>query len=181
MPLHRSSILLLVACLTACGSATQEVLPLSRTIIGASRIEAVELVVQPSARLAVLALDERAKESSGAAALALTGLMQTAITDAAREAGLSGARPLKLMLEIDQLTVPGSGAALLGAQDRLAGTVFVRHAASGEALGQLYVDVRASNAGLLGLALRGGGVREKLAAAFAERVVEALSGRRTPR
>jgi hypothetical protein len=168
-----------VAWLAACSSATQEVLPLSRAIVGQSRIEVVQLDVRPTAAPVVAMLDERARTGGedGMAALPFDQLLQVALHDAATRAGLSGARPLRLVLEIDHLAVPGSGAALFGAEDRLAGTIFVRDAGSGEALGQLYVDVRAGNAGLLGLALRGDGVREKLAAAFAERVVRALSGR----
>ena len=61
-------------------------------------------------------------------------------------------------------------------EDRLAGTVFVRDAATDEPLGQLYVDVNARNSGLIGLATRGG-VRERVAAAFANRVAKALAGR----
>lgn len=178
MPLHRLSALLLVLCAAACQSATDVVLPLSRSIVGASRIEAVEIQVRPTAAPAVGALDERARTGGGegAAALPFAQMLDAAVRDAATRAGLSGARPLKLLLEIDEVAVPGTGAALFGAQDRLAGTVFVRDAVSGAALGQLYVDVRASNAGLLGLALRGGGVRERLAAAFADRIAGALSG-----
>lgn len=183
MPPHRLFLLFLLACCAACQSVTDEVLPLSRDIVGASRIEAIQVDVRPTAAPAVAALDERARTGGGdgAAALPFDRLLDTAVRDAAARAGLTGARPLKLVLEIDDLAVQGTGSALIGAQDRLAGTVFVRDLNSGAALGQLYIDIRAGQAGLVGLALRGSGVRERLAAAFAARIAGALSGRRPAR
>jgi hypothetical protein len=175
--------LFLVACAAACQSVTDEVLPLSRDIVGASRIEAIQIDVRPTAAPAVAVLDERAKTGGGkgAAALPFDRLLETAVRDAATRAGLTGARPLKLVLEIDAIAVQGTGSALVGAQDRLAGTAFIRDARSGAALGQLYIDVRAGQAGLVGLALRGSGVRERLAANFAGRIAGALSGRKPAR
>jgi hypothetical protein len=85
------------------------------------------------------------------------------------------------VLDIDRIDVQGTGAALFGREDRLAGTVFIRDAATGEPLGQLYVDTVGTNGGLLALALRGGGVRERLVGAFSERVAGALSGRKPAR
>ena len=157
-------------------------LPLSRAIVGASQVAAVEIVLQPTALPSVAALDERAGTSGAqeAAAQPFNQLLEAAVRDAALRSGLTGGRALRLLLDIDHLQVPGTGAAMFGKQDRLAGTVYVRDAGTGAALGQLYVDVASSNAGLLGIALRGGGVREKLAAAFAERIAGALSGRKPP-
>jgi hypothetical protein len=168
--------------MSACASRTEEVLPLSRAIIGASRVAAVEIIIQPTARSSVVALDERAAASGaqGPASRSFNTLIEAAVRDAALRAGLNGGRPLRLLLDIDHLQVPGTGAAMFGKDDRLAGTVFVRDAATGAMLGQLYVDVASGNAGLLGIALRGGGVRERLAAAFAERIADALSGRKPP-
>jgi hypothetical protein len=175
--------LFLVACTAACQSVTDEVLPLSRSIIGASRVEAIQIDVRPTAAPAVAALDKRATTggSEGAAALPFGQMLEAAVREAAARAGLAGARPLRLVLEIDTVAVQGTGAALIGAEDRLAGTIFVRDARSGEALGQLYVDVRAGQAGIVGLALRGNGVRERLAANFADRIAGALSGRKPGR
>lgn len=167
---------------SACSSGTQEVLPLSRAIVGASRVAAVEVVLQPTAQPSVAGLDERAAASGaqGPASQPFTALIAAAVRDAALRAGLTGGRPLRLVLDIDHLAVPGTGAALFGKDDRLAGTVYVRDAATGAMLGQLYVDVASGNAGLLGIALRGGGVRERLVSAFAERIAGALSGRKPP-
>jgi hypothetical protein len=170
-------LLLLVAC--ACTSRTDQVLPLSRSIIGASQVKNVELVVQPAARAAVAAHDERAGRAtaqSGYAAAPFSELLPGMIMEATRKLGLASGRELKLLVEIDELQTASAGAAMFGQEDRLAGTVFVRDAATGEPLGQLYVDVNARSSGLIGLATRGG-VRERIAEAFATRVARALGGR----
>jgi hypothetical protein len=169
--------LLLLAC--ACTSRTDEVLPLSRSIIGASQVKRIEIVIRPQAQASVAALDERAgqkKTEGGYAAAPLARLLPDMIMEATRKLGLTSGRELKLMLEIDELQTADAGAAMFGSEDRLAGTVFVSDAATGEALGQLYVDVNARASGLMGLATRGG-VRERIAQEFATRVAKALSGR----
>jgi hypothetical protein len=171
--------LLLLLILAGCASRTDEVLPLSRSIIGASNVREVEVVVQPPARAAVAALDQKAGENVGEGgyrASPLAQMLPQMIAEATRRAGLTSGRALKLLLEIDDLQTASAGAAMFGKEDRLAGTVFVRDADTGQALGQLYVDVVGSNSGLMGLATRGG-VRERLAEGFAARIVKALSGR----
>ena len=178
MPLPRISALLLALLLCACASRTDEVLPLSRGLIGASHVTGIDMVVQPAARASIATSDERAGRSgeAGAAGAPLRQMLSDMILAATREAGLTGGRELRLLLEIDDLQTASAGAAMFGKGDRLAGTVFVRDAATDAPLGQLYVDVNARNSGLIGLATRGG-VRERLGEAFAERVAKALSGR----
>ena len=168
--------------LSACGAQTQEVLPLSRAIVGASQIATVEIILQQTARPAVAALDGRAETSGaqGAAARPFNAVLEAAVREAALRSGLNRGRPLRLVLDIDALDVQGTGAALFGKADRLAGTVYVRDAQTGAALGQLYVDVGGGSAGPIALAIRGSGVRERLARAFADRVAGALSGRKPP-
>jgi hypothetical protein len=169
--------LLLLTC--ACTSRTDEVLPLSRSIVGASQVKRIETAVRPQAQASVAALDERAtqkKAEGGYAAAPLARLLPDMIMEATRRLGLTSGRELKLMLEIDELQTADAGAAMFGSKDRLAGTVFVSDAATGEALGQLYVNVNARASGLMGLATRGG-VRERIAEGFATRVAKALSGR----
>ncbi len=172
----------LLLLLSACGGQTQEVLPLSRAIVGASQLAAVEIILQPTARPSVAALDERAGSSGaqGAASQPFNAMLEAAVREAALRSGLTSGRQLRLVLDIDVLEVQGTGAALFGKADRLAGTVYVRDAQSGAALGQLYVDVGGGGAGPVALAVRGGGVRERLARTFAERVAGALSGRKPP-
>jgi hypothetical protein len=110
--------------------------------------------------------------------MALPDLVKRMIDEVTREAGLTSGRPLMLQIELDTLELANTGTAFFGAEDRLAGTVFIRDAGTNEELGQLYIDVGGRNAGLLGLVTRGGAVRERLAAAFARRVAEALGGRK---
>ena len=178
MRLSRISTFFLALLLCACTSRTDEVLPLSRAIVGASQVAKIDMVVQRTARAAVGASDERATRSreDGHAGAPLEQMLPDMIREAAREAGLTSGRELKLLLEIDDLQTASAGAAMFGKGDRLAGTVFVRDAATDAPLGQLYVDVNARNSGVIGLATRGG-VRERLAAAFAERVARALAER----
>jgi hypothetical protein len=64
---------------------------------------------------------------------------------------------------------------LASSSDQLAGMVEVRDAATDAKLSEFYVDVMEAHAGLLGMALRGGGVREKLAAKFATHLADELS------
>ncbi|CAA9538861.1 MAG: hypothetical protein AVDCRST_MAG23-1717 [uncultured Sphingosinicella sp.] len=169
--------LLLLAC--ACTSRTEQVLPLSRSIVGASQVKRIELVVTPQARASIAAMDERAlqkKAVGGYAAAPFAQLLPDMIMEATRRAGLTSGRELKLQIEVDEFDTASAGAAIFGREDRLAGTVFVTDAGTGEALGQLYVDVNARASGLIGLATRGG-VRERIAEAFATRIANALSGR----
>lgn len=153
-------------------------LPIPASVRGASRVAATEIVISGPAGGAVAALDERASgRGSGDAALPFRQLMAATLERVTREWGLTSGRPLKLLVEIDDLGLASTGGALLGQEDRLAGSVFIRDAATGAPLGQLYIDIDQTSAGLVGLAIRGGGVREKLAEEFATRVARQLSGR----
>ena len=163
--------------LGACATGAEELLPIPASIRGASRVDAVEVTVRGAAVAAVAATDERTKPDAPSVTPFRQMLARTVET-AAHDAGLTAGRPLKLLVEIDELAIPGAGGALLGRRDRLAGSVFVTDAASGEPLGHLYVDVVNANGGLVRLALRGGNVREALAEEFARRVADALGGRK---
>jgi len=176
--LSRISALFLALALCACTSRTDEVLPLARSIVGASQVTRIETVVQRPARASVAALDEGAKRSgeAGYASAPLEAMLPDMIREATRRLGLTSGRELKLLLEIDDLQAASAGSALIGGEDRLAGTVLVRDAATDEPLGQLYVDVNARTSGLIGLATRGG-VRERLAEEFATRIAKALAGK----
>ena len=169
-------ILMFAMLIAGCTSRTDVVLPLDRSIIAASRVQAIDLDVRPTAQASMAALDERAAGKEGEAGQILSELLPAAIMEASRAAGLNGGRNLRLLVELDHLEAASAGSAVFGGEDRLAGTVFVRDAATGAALGQLYVDVNARTSGLMGLATRGG-VRERLVDAFAARVAKALSGR----
>ncbi len=177
----RTSLAAVLMLLAGCMQRSEEVLPVSAAIRGASRVDEVRLDVRPSARAAVAALDERAaKQGEGAAALPLADLLSRTVVDTGRAWGLSSGQPLRLIVELDDLRVAGTGSALVGGADRMAGSVFIRHAETGAALGQLYVDIDKRNAGFIALALRGGGIREQLAQAFAAEIARHLSGRKAP-
>ena len=178
MRLSRISALFLALLLCACTGSTDEVLPISRAIVGASRVTGIDMVVQRSAKASVAASDERAARSgeAGHAGAPLRTMLPNMIMTATQRLGLTSGREIELLLEIDELKTASASGAMFGKEDRLAGTVFIRDAASNEPLGQLYVDVNARSSGLIGLATRGG-VRERIAEAFATRVARALSGR----
>lgn len=152
------------------------VLPLAPAIVGNSRVAAIELDIRPSARAAVAALDEAAQGREGAAGQPIAQLLPAAIARATVAAGLTGGRAVKLLVELDHLQAASAGSAIFGGEDRLAGTVFVRDAETGQPRGQLYIDVNTRTSGLLALATRGG-LRERMVEAFAERIAGALSGR----
>lgn len=177
--------------LAACARNAEEVLPISAAIKAASHVASVEVVLRPQARRATASLDERIRAKRNLMAgtanqrpspgdydkVEFEMLMVLAVEDTTRAWGLDSGRALKLVIEIDEVRTPNAAAAFIGSRDRLAGTVFVRDKATGEALGQLYVDISSRHTGLMGLALRGTGVREQLAGAFAAQIADALGGR----
>lgn len=177
--LRSPAIFALLLALAGCTRSAEELLPIPAAVRGASHVSTVELIVRPSAGAAVAALDERAAARGGAglAALPFEVMMDRMMREVAAEWRLVSGRAVKLVVEVDELAVAGTAGAFVGQRDRLAGSVFVRDAENGAALGQLYVDVDNANAGLIGVAARGGGVREKLAEEFATRVARQLSGR----
>ena len=109
--------------------------------------------------------------------LPIARMFPLVVEDEAQNWRLNGERAVKLDVEFDTLKTADAGMAmLLGSTDQLAGTVNVADANTGEKLGAFYVDVLNARGGLLGLALRGAGVREKLAFEFSKRIVQTLSG-----
>lgn len=173
--------LLLSLALPGCAAPSEEVLPIAASIRGASRIAAIETIIRPTAKAAVASLDEQLAAAAKPGSAPFVAMLEAKVRAAAADMGLTGGRPLKLILEIDAVAAPDSVTALLGDRDRLAGTVFVRDPNSGEALGQLYVDVVNTNPGLIGLVTRGSDVRTALAEEFALHVARALSGGRSRR
>ena len=175
----RFPILLFSALLIAAAPA-EELLPIPASVRGASRIAEIEIRVRPGAAQALAALDDKARGRDGAAGLPTREMLTRTIAEQAAAWGLNDGRALKLLVEIDGYRTPDAGGALLGKRDQLAGSVFVRDAATAQALGHLYIEIDNAHVGLIGLALRGGGVREKLAGQFAMRTARALSGRKKP-
>jgi hypothetical protein len=102
-------------------------------------------------------------------------LLERNVREAAVAAGLTSGRALRLVVEVDRVQTANAASAFLGRDDRLEGSVFVRDAASGESLGQLYVDIDRTNGGLMKALARIGSVRESLAKQFGAEVAAALS------
>lgn len=185
--------LLVAACAP---KAVEVVQPIPASLRGNAQVAAVGVTLSPIARDLMGKFDVKAAEKRADAKLApvdpnapLAGkpsrdeyatlpfaqMFPLIVQDVAREKGLNSGRPIRLDVEIDTLKTANAGMAILaGSSDQLAGQVTVRDAASGDKLGQFYVDVINSHSGLLGLALRGGGVREKLSQEFAEHIADQL-------
>ena len=98
------------------------------------------------------------------------------VEDVLQERGVMGPEKVRLNVEIDTLKTANAAMMwLAGDSDQLAGMVSVHDVDSNVKLAEFYVDTTNSNAGLLGIAIRGGGVREKLTAEFAGHVAKQLT------
>jgi hypothetical protein len=139
-------------------------------LAGRAFVRQVELVPGPVFKRQAAEADARLKPGE----LPIARLLEQAVAEAARARGLTGERPLRLVLEMDALSVPGTARSALGAGDRLAGQVRAFDARTDERLAEFYVDIDRTYPGLLGQLARGAGVRERLAAAFAARIAEQL-------
>jgi hypothetical protein len=173
---------------------TKMIEPLPKELIGHATIAATTVVIGETAQQNFEKLEAKAAEKGTAtpgpsssagtrvetdryATLPFAKMLPLVVEDVTRQWGLTSGRPVKLVVTIDSIKTANAGMAmLLGSNDELAGTVVVADAASGDKLGEIYVDVLNSSAGLLGLAIRGAGVREKLATAFAGQIAVQLSG-----
>ena len=165
---------LLLFLASGCATKAEELLPIPAAIKGASRVSEVEVSVRREAAAAVAAFDQNV----GAGGEPFAKLIEKAVREAAAQAGLNSGRALKLIVEVDALQMASAGSALLGRDDRLEGSVFLRDAATGESLGQLYIDIDRNNGGLISALSRIGNVRESLARQFGAEVAAALSAPR---
>ena len=184
----------------ACVKPVQVVQPLSASMQNSpSMVAEVDVRLNPLASEAMAKFEDKAREKRLAAGLApldaasepadgtkreeyatlpFAQMFELVVTDVTRDKGLNSGRPLRLAVEIDTLKTANAGMALLaGSNDQLAGTVKVHDAQSDEMLGEFYVDVINSHSGLLGLAMRGGGIREELAEEFALHISRQLTGK----
>jgi hypothetical protein len=147
---------------------------------GAAYVDAVELRLSAPAR-AVIKESDAKRHGEGEVGLPFASLFDRAVKEATRARGLATGRPLRVTVEMDVLRIPDAAMAVLGRSDRLAGQVIVADARTGDRLALFYVTVDKAHSGLIGLAVRGGGVREKLVREFAARIAEQLSAPRTRR
>lgn len=184
--------------LTACGPKPVDVIqPVSASIRNASMVDEVDVRLSPLAADLMAKFDAKARDKRAEAGLApvdpaaepaegvsrdewstlpFAQMLELMVKDVTRDRGLTSGRPLRIAVEIDTLKTADAGMTILvGSSDQLAGSVQVLDAASGEKLGEYYIDVINAHSGLLGLALRGGGVREKLAGEFAGHIAKQLT------
>ncbi|MCA1749892.1 MAG: hypothetical protein LC634_10370 [Sphingomonadales bacterium] len=173
------------------------VTPLADPVVGANHVAQVEVTIGDTAEEALVVFDEKAAEKRAERGLApvegelaerpsreeyatlpLDVMLPLMIEDHTREWGLTSGRALRLDVTIDTLKTANAAMAwLAGSSDQLAGMVEVSDATTGEPLGEFYVDVINSHSGLLGMAIRGAGIREELAEEFGIHVARQLSGR----
>jgi hypothetical protein len=114
------------------------------------------------------------------ATLPFAAMMPAVMRDVTRKWGLTrerGGKPIDLGVTIENIKMANAGMALLmGSADELSGEVTVIDAATQAHLGSFYVQVVNSHGGLAGLAIRGGGIREKLVEEFALESSRILTG-----
>ena len=171
-------LLVLAAPLAACAVAPVETVQAAPDALrGAAYVDSVQLSLAAAARAAVAESDAR-RRGEGDVGLPFARLFDKAVKEATRARGLETGRPLLVTIEMDVLRIPDVAMAVLGRSDRLAGQVRVEDARSGERLALFYVTVDKPHSGLIGLAMRGGGVREKLVREFAAHIAEQLAARR---
>lgn len=187
--------------LFACAPApVREITPISTSVRGQSMVSDVDVKLSPLALEAMTKFEEKARAKRLAdglppvddeaemtthpardqyAGLPFQQMLEFVVKDTTREWGLNSGQPLKLAVEIDTLKTANAAMAMLAASsDQLSGTVTVMDAATSAKVGEFYVDVINSHGGLLGLAMRGGGIREKLAEEFALHISRQLTGRK---
>jgi hypothetical protein len=187
--------------LAGCVKPVDVVQPLSAEVLNNVMVSDVEVKLSPLAEGAMAKFEEKAREKRQTAGLAPVDLasepfggtprdlyatlpfahmLELMVKDETRDWGLASGRPVRLAVEIDTLKTANAGMAILaGSSDQLAGTVTVLDAGSGEQLGEFFVDVINSHSGLLGLAMRGSGIREELAEEFAIHISRQLTGRKS--
>lgn len=187
--------------LSACVNPVNVVQPISASLQNQVNIAEVDVTLSSLAQTAMQAFETKAREKRAAAGLppvdpaaAVTTrpgqaeyatlpfarMFELVVQDVTRQRGLTAGRPVKLAVQIDTLKTANAGMAmLLGSSDQLAGTVRVLDAQSGQQLGEFYVDVINSHSGLLGLAMRGGGIREELSEEFAIHIARQLTGKKS--
>lgn len=114
------------------------------------------------------------------ATLPFAAMMPNVMRDVTRKWGLTperGGKAVNLRITIENIKTANAGMALLlSSADELSGEVVVLDPASQQQIGSFYVQVLNNHGGLAGLAMRGGGVREKLVEEFALESSRILTG-----
>lgn len=199
MKLLKMMVPLAMLALTACVKPVNVVQPLAAALQRQVVVAEVDVKLSPLAQGTMDKFEGKAAEKRAAAGLppvdpAATPaarppqdqystlpfgqMFELVVQDVTRQNGLASGRPVKLQVEIDTLKTANAGMALLaGSSDQLAGNVRILDPQTNERLGEFYVDVINSHSGLLGLAMRGGGIREELAEEFALHIARQLNGK----
>jgi hypothetical protein len=180
-----------IAALAAAGCAPRAIdmmQPPPAALRGAVAVESVELTLRPDLQRELAAADARLAERSagrdppeGRAALPFARMFKETVEGVVRARGLTAGRAVRLVVEMDELHVPGIALSALGRTDRLAGQVIVHDRSSDETLAIFYVTVDNAHPGLLGQLTRGTGIRERLAEAFARHIADQLGAPRRRR
>lgn len=109
-----------------------------------------------------------------------TAMMPYVMRDVTRKWGLTperGGKAVNLRITVENIkTANAAMAMLVSSSDELSGEVVVIDPATQQQIGNFYVQVINSHGGLAGLAMRGGGVREKLVEEFALESSRILTG-----
>lgn len=109
--------------------------------------------------------------------LPLHELLKRALHKEFMDRGIAGDTPVNIFVSVDTMQYQnGIATILIGSSDQMSAAVNVKHAETDEVLADFYVDLIRGNAGLLGLAIRGAGIREDFSEDFAEYVADQLYG-----
>jgi hypothetical protein len=169
-------------------------------IVDKNYVDQVEVIVADTAQEKMAKLEEKAAEKRAEAKLAawapstdgaappagqyatipFSAMMPFVVRDVTRKWGLTperGGKAVNLRITIENIKTANAGMALLmGSSDELSGEVIVLDPATQKQIGNFYVQVINSHGGLAGLAMRGGGIREKLVEEFALESSRILTG-----
>jgi len=175
-------LLLTAVLLSACVTPTKAIKPLDPTKLGTINVQTVSVSYNSLNAESLVGKDqERQAEASKAQDSSLikykplktalkeiaTNRLETRDSDSNSYANVD--------IEIDNLKLANAAAAILiGDTDQLSGTVRVTDTKSKELFTEFYVDIIEGAGGLLGMAIRGAGVRERLSLQFADHIGDEL-------
>lgn len=181
----RVLLLLSLIFLSGCVQATTVIEPLNKDAKGIIDVQNIYVTYNEFAKTSILKLDAEAKErgvkSDDPEEIQYQSL-KTSLEKVAKEHleqrdGDSSVYA-DISIEISNFKLVNPMAAILvGDSDQLTGTVKVYDTKTKKLYTEFYVDVLKGSGGLLGLAIRGGGVREKLGLNFAKHIGDELGYR----
>jgi len=171
-------LFLVVLLLSGCVTPTKAIKPLSEADKGVRNIQSVSVSYNDLNKEALVSADQKlytkAQEKGANGEIkykSLKSALQSIAQERLEERDNSGSLYANVSIEIDNLKLANAAAAILvGDSDQLAGTVKVYDPKTKELLTEFYVDIIEGAGGLLGLAIRGAGVRERLSLQFADHI-----------